>query len=348
MEVLNLEKVNLNNSYSRKEVHEFLESYNLKLDDDVDYTIVIRDSKGNIKATSSKAKSVFKCFAVSEELRGEGITSTLITNLVDKLFQEGKNHSFIFTKPDKISIFKSLNFKLIYEVKRAALLEYGMYDINKALDNMAKKYSINKDVPKAAIVMNCNPFTLGHKYLIEEASKSCSEVIVFIVEEDKSLFPFDVRYELVKKGTAHLKNVTVIPGGEYIISGATFPTYFLREENLRHRAFSELDAGIFGKYFCSKFNIVKRIVGEEPYCNSTNTYNESLSNILPQYGVELCQIERKKSENKFISASNVRELLKNDKTDEVKKLLPEVTIEFINSNRGIEIVNRIKESNSLH
>lgn len=345
---MELQRINLNNTDDRNEVQSFLQNFDLKLDDDVDYTIVLRDESGSIKGTCSKAESVFKCFAVSEELRGEGITSTLISNLIDRLFEEGKYHSFVFTKPDKVKVFSSLNFKLIYKVENAALLEYGMYDINKSLNDMAEKYNIDSSIEKGALVMNCNPFTLGHRYLIEQASKSCSEVLVFVVQEDRSLFPFDIRYKIIKEGILDLKNVKVIPGGEYVISSATFPTYFLRDEGIRHKAYAELDAGIFAKYFCSKFNIVKRFVGEEPYCISTRAYNEVLGKVLPEYGVKLCEIERKKLHDEFISASKVRELIRNDRIKEVKAYLPDATVNFLDTEQGMKIIEKIKESNSVH
>ena len=63
--------------------------------------------------------------------------------------------------------------------------------------------------------MNCNPFTLGHRYLIEQASEKVDHLYVFVVEEDKSFFPFSDRIGLVKKGTADLKNITVKPSGKY-------------------------------------------------------------------------------------------------------------------------------------
>lgn len=344
---LQLKTVNLKNEEQRLRVHKFLESFGLKLDEDVDYTLIIEVDE-NIKATCSKAKNIFKCFAVSDDLRGENVTSTLISALVDKLFEEGMYHSFIFTKPDKIKVFTSLNFKPIYEAQDAVFLEYGIYDINKALDKMRKEYELNSDNEKGALVMNCNPFTQGHRYLIEQASKQCKEVIVFIVQEDKSLFPFEERYKLVKEGTKDLANVKVVPGGEYIISSATFPTYFIRQEDVRLKAYAEIDAGIFGKFFGTKFNIKKRFVGEEPYCKVTNTYNETLKEVLPKHGMELIQIKRREYNGSFISASKVRELIKNNDLEEVKNVVPQVTWEFLNSEKGKEIMEKIKESNSPH
>lgn len=348
MQDLVLQKVNLKDTEERNEVSNFLESFGLLLDKDVDYTVMLKNIDGDIKATCSKARNVFKCFAVSEDIRGENITSSLISALIDKSFEEQIFHNFIFTKLDKINVFESLNFKVVYEVENAALLEYGIYDINKALDDISSKYYIDMITPKGALVMNCNPFTKGHRFLVEEAARSCAQVLLFVVEEDKSLFPFKHRYNIVKDSVSDLKNVTVIPGGEYIISSATFPSYFLRKEDERLRAYEDMDCGIFGKYFCSKFNIVKRFVGEEPYCNVTNSYNVRLKEILPKYGVELIEIERKKYADEFISASRVRELIENSKMVEVEKIVSEATWKFLNSYDGRNIIEKVKKSNSLH
>ncbi|TGE31976.1 [citrate (pro-3S)-lyase] ligase [Desulfosporosinus sp. Sb-LF] len=338
------EWVNLNDRVAREEVEVFLEGFDLILDQDVDYTIVIRGgpSKGSsIIATCSKAKNVLKCFAVSEELQGEGIASSLVSALLDKLFNQGVYHSFIFTKPANARFFSALNFKLIHSNADVALLESGIYDIGKALQKMKTSYHLG-DGEKASLVMNCNPFTLGHRYLIEEAAKNNNEVLVFIVEEDLSLFPFKTRYELVRQGVSDLENVIVVPSGEYLISSATFPSYFIKEEGKRLRAYVNLDASIFGRYFCEFFNITKRYVGEEPYCQVTNAYNEALKKVLPTYGVELHQIARKTFRDVAISASRVRSIIKGRDDQELKDLeglLPDVTLKFLNTSLGRGIVD---------
>ncbi|MDR3600567.1 MAG: [citrate (pro-3S)-lyase] ligase [Desulfosporosinus sp.] len=344
------EQVNLQDRVEREEVEVFLQNFNLSLDQDVDYTIVIRDEALNqpaIVATCSKARNVLKCFAVIEELQGEGIAATLISTLLDKLFSQGIYHSFIFTKPANAPIFASLNFKLIHSNADVALLENGLDDIYKALERMKANYNIG-DEEKASLVMNCNPFTLGHRYLIEEASKTNHEVLVFIVEEDRSVFPFKARYELVLKGVSDLKNVKVVPGGEYLISTATFPAYFLKEEGQWMKAYVELDSSIFGKYFCKRFNITKRYVGDEPYCQLMEAYNQALKTVLPSYGVELHQIRRKAIGNIAISASRVRTLIKEGDFNGLKNLLPEITLEFLNTNLGREIVEKIQTTHAPH
>lgn len=340
------EWINLKNKEEKNEVQSFLESFQLALDHDVEQTLVLRKDT-LIIATCSYAKNVLKCFAVREEYRGEGITTTLITLLLDKLFSQGIIHYFIFTKPSAVPVFSSLNFKLLHQNHEAALLENGLVDIRHKLGDLKKKMQLG-DGEKAALVMNCNPFTLGHRYLIEEAAKVSSEVLVFVVEEERSLFPFKVRYELVSQGVSDLTHVKVIPGGEYIISQATFPSYFLREEGERLRAYVELDASIFGKYFCKHFNITKRYVGEEPYCKVTAAYNEALKQVLPSYGVEVHEVKRKAFDEQAISASQVRDFIREGKMQELTHLLPEVTLRFLRTNLGREIVEKIKSTHSPH
>ena len=198
------------------------------------------------------------------------------------------------------------------------------------------------------IVMNCNPFTYGHQYLIEKAAKENEEVLIFVVEEDKSVFPFSVRYNLVKEGTAHLNNVKVLPGSEYIISSATFPNYFLRKEDDSLIEYTKLDATIAGKQFGKKLNINKRYIGEEPYCKVTKKYNETLMEILPQYGMEVVLVPRKEIEEIAISASIVREKIKNGEIEELRSLVPETTFNFLISAEGKEIEEKLKNSNLPH
>ena len=343
----NVQRINLKDKEAVREVKDFLQSFELQLDDNVDYTVVIRQNE-EIKATCSKAKNVFKCFAVSDDLRGEGVSATLMGAVSDKLFEEGIYHSFIFTKVENKDIFASLGYKLIHQIENVALLESGIYDIEKYLKNMQEEYNIDKSTKKSAMVMNCNPFTLGHRYLIEEAASQSEQVLVFIVEEDKSSFPFKYRYDMVKEGVSHLHNVKVIRGGEYIISQATFPSYFLRKEDEVLKAYTTLDASIFGKYFCETLNITKRFVGEEPYCKVTRAYNDSLKEILPMYGVEVVEVKRKAFMEDIISASKVRKLIKDGQISDIEHIVPSSTWKFLNTTVGKEIMGKIQSSDSPH
>lgn len=342
-----VEVINLNNKKEVEEVKAFLNKNNLDFDKNVDYTVVIRENN-EIKATCSKSGEVLKCFAISEELRGNGISEKLITELNNKLFEEGIYHSFIFTKPENVDIFMGLNYKLICKVEKVALLENGIGSIDSYIKGIQKKYDLHCNKQRAALVMNCNPFTNGHRYLIEEASKHNEEVLIFVVEEEKSLFPFEVRYNLVKYGVMDLLNVKVIEGGPYIISSATFPTYFLREEGAISKAYTQLDSEIFLKYFCGPLNINVRYVGDEPYCNVTRSYNETLMETFKRYNKKLIVIGRKEFSNRAISASMVRKYIKNGNINDIEALVPKTTYDFLKSPKGEIIIDNIKKSNSPH
>lgn len=340
-----MEKVNLK-GHERKQIEEFLRGFNLALDDDVEYTAAAK-MNDEIVGTCSYAGKVLKCFAVKEELQGEGIAAKLITHVSDKLFDRGIYETFIFTKPKNKDIFTGLGYNEVYSTGGVTLLEGGMANIKKSINGMFNKSNLGKG-EKAGLVMNCNPFTLGHRYLIERAAEENEEVVVFVVEAEKSLFPFEVRLKLVKEGTCDLKNVHVIPGGSYIISSNTFPSYFLRQEDERLLEYTRLDAGIFGKYIAPVFNINRRYVGTEPYCNVTDKYNNALMEILPGYGVEVKLVERYELNGAAVSASNVRSLIKAEDWQEIKKLVPDSTYSFLQSQEAQGIIKRIKESNSPH
>lgn len=48
-------------------------------------------------------------------------------------------------------------------------------------------------------MMNANPFTNGHRYLIQQAAAQCDWLHLFLVKEDSSRFPYEDRLDLVLK-----------------------------------------------------------------------------------------------------------------------------------------------------
>lgn len=342
----NTQKINLKSQREVERVKNFLLSFELNYED-VDYTLII-ENNDKIIATCSKKNNIVKCFAIDENYQGQGISGILITDITNKLFEEGIYHNFIFTKPKNNILFEGLGYKTIVSTDKVSLLETGNKNIKSYLSSLINEYEINPGEDHAALIMNCNPFTLGHRYIIEKAAEENQNVLIFVVEEDKSSFPFKTRIELIRNGVKDLKNVKVIPGGEYIISSATFPNYFLRKQDDVLKEYTKIDGNIFGKYFCSALGIKRRYVGTEPYCNVTNTYNETLAEVLPKYGVELKLIERTSLGEAAISASSVRRLLGEDKMDEVKNLIPQSTFEFLNSEEGKVIIEKLKVSQGAH
>lgn len=184
-----------------------------------------------------------------------------------------------------------------------------------------------------AIVMNCNPFTKGHLFLIEQALKQVGFLYIFVVEEDQSFFSFTERFELVKQGTAHLKNIRVLPSGKYIISNITFPGYFQKEQQRTTSLDCSQDLQIFCEKIAPSLHIIKRFVGTEPSCSVTGEYNKQMKKYLPAHGIEVVEIERLCVEMNGtqvpISASTVRTLIENKDEDKLIALLPKTTLDHI-------------------
>lgn len=333
-------------SDKREMVEEFLASFGLALDGNVEYTI-IAGIEDRIVGTCSYAGKVIKCFAVANEYRNTGISERLLTEITNVMFDKGIQDSFIFTRPENKVLFEGFGFKEIHSVDNIALLESGSRDIKAYIARMFKNSGLDNSV-KASLVVNCNPFTLGHRYLIQKAAEENDQVIIFVVEEDLSLFPFTIRMKLIREGLKDLKNVTVLPGGEYIISSGTFPTYFLREDEEKDKAYQSLDAGIFGRYIAPVFNIRKRYLGTEPYSKTTDAYNQAIMAILPKYGVDVVLVDRLVIDTKIVSASTVRQLIKEDQWTEIRAMVPKTTYRYLISDEAIPVIENIKKSNSRH
>ena len=180
-----------------------------------------------------------------------------------------------------------------------------------------------------SIVMNCNPFTKGYRYLIEQALNSVDFLIIFIVEEDKSVFSFAERFAMVKQGTMDLHNLMVVPSGPFILSQMSFPEYFVKETGRDMKAHTEQDIILFAKKIAPPLGIKCRFVGEEPEDAVTNQYNETMKKILPEYNIEVIEIPRKKMLGTNISASLVRDSLNEFDNDKVVGLLQETTCFFL-------------------
>ena len=192
-----------------------------------------------------------------------------------------------------------------------------------------KKILRAKKIQIGALVMNCNPFTLGHQYLVEYASSRVAKLYLFVVEEDKSEFPFADRIELVRLGVKNFSNVEVLPSGKFIISQQTFSGYFNKASLQDVVVDSSEDVEIFAKEIAPTLGITIRFAGEEPTDNVTRQYNETMKKILPRHGVEFREIPRKNFGDEPISASKVREALKCGDFDKIKNLVPDSTFIYL-------------------
>ena len=341
-----------NDKLSNKRILQLLNAEGIKRDRNLDYTCAAYDSDYNIIGTGSCFGNTLRCLAVSHEHRGEGLTNKIISHLIQYQFERGNYHLFIYTKYTTYHLFKDLGFYEIVRIKdQIVFMENKKTGFSDYLNELKKNNINNIDHNKkkvAAIVMNANPFTLGHQYLIEKASNENDILHLFIVSEDKSIVPFKVRKQLIKEGTKHLTNIIYHDSGPYIISSSTFPSYFQKDEKDVIESHANLDIEIFAK-IAKALDINVRYVGEEPTSLVTGIYNQLMIKKLPENGIQCVVVPRmtNKEGNEVISASDVRKAIKEGQFEKMKNMVPECTYKFFMSEEGKDVVNKIKQSDDI-
>ena len=218
--------------------------------------------------------------------------------------------------PEKIQ-----NYYINWTVREYFIDYFEQYRLSQESDN----------AKVGAIVMNCNPFTKGHRYLIEQALSVVDKLYIFVVEEDKSYFKFQDRLRMVEQGVSGLENIRVVPSGKYIISSDTFEQYFEKDQVQTVNSM-DYDVYIFGEVVAAGLGIQYRFVGEEPFDQVTKAYNETLKRILPDFGVKVVEIPRVKADEfgqTVISATLVRKALQENDVYILDKLCPESTITYL-------------------
>lgn len=119
---MTIDKLNLNNPNEIEEIKNFLADFQLKYDSSVDYTMVARENQ-KIVATASKDKNIVKCFAIDNNYQGEGLSTQLLTSLINKMFDEGYYHSMVFTKLINKDLFKGMGYKEVAHTDKVILME---------------------------------------------------------------------------------------------------------------------------------------------------------------------------------------------------------------------------------
>lgn len=201
------------------------------------------------------------------------------------------------------------------------------------LDRYFIDFTPSDYVSIGSVVMNCNPFTYGHRHLIEYALNIVDYLVIFVVEENKSIFSFEERFTMVREGVRDLKNVRVVPSGPYILSQASFPEYFRKQTSEDIVEHTEQDITTFAEKIAPQIGIKYRFVGEEPDDEVTRQYNLAMKTILPRYGIELVEIPRKKENEQYISASLARTYMEQGNGDKIEKLVPHTTREIVSGGR---------------
>ena len=344
----------------RQRIEAFLKRNGLRFDD-MHYYAAITDDDGEMIAGGGLKGNVIKCVAVDDAHKGEAIANTLISHLIAHANKEGHSNVMLFTKPKNRQLFESLSFRLLAEAPEAVLMETGIGGINNMVEQLKKireegevckennqeckkeeKTNLNITTPqhlnpstpqplttttplRGVVVMNCNPFTLGHHYLIEQAAKQVERLFVMVVREDCSLFAYAERKAMVEQGVAHLKNVTVIDGSEYTISQATFPTYFLKRLDDAADTQILLDLDLFRRHIAPALGATDRFVGTEPTDRLTRRYNQLMHEVL----TDVREISRLEKDGNAVSASRVRKAMEQGDMSTIRQLVPPTTLPYI-------------------
>ena len=299
----------------------FLADLELDYDENVQFTCLCLDDDGTIIAGGSLDGNVLKCIGVSQEHQGEGLTAAVVTALRKEAFLQGQDRLFLFTKPQNRLQFLDMAFFPVAATKDVLLMEskkHGARDYARSLAEPAPLRADGSPAEIGAIVMNADPFTAGHRYLIEKALERVGLLHVFVVSEDRGFFSFEERLRRVVEGTKDLPAVRVHETKEYMISSLTFPTYFIKEKARVEDVRCGLDLAVFADVFAKEMGIAVRYVGTEPLDPVTARYNEIMKNTLPAKGIEVAEVPRLSIDGEIVSATKVRERLKQEGRTEQK------------------------------
>lgn len=321
----------------RRRVEAFLAANGLRLAPLDRYVVVTRDEDGDeILAGGGLDGNVIKCVAVSESARSEGLMNILVSRLIAIAREEGRESVKVFTKPENEGIFKSLGFALIASSPNAILMENGRGGLPEYRKYLA---SLARPGRNGSIVMNANPFTKGHRYLVEQAASQVDNLYVIVVKEDRSRFPYVERKAMIEAGCAGLDNVVVCEGSDYAISAATFPTYFLKKLDDATDTQIALDLDLFVNHIAQPLGVTVRFAGSEPEDALTRRYNELMAEILPGTSVavvrqarrpiDFVEIPRLEQKGKPLSATSLRRALDKGGFKEAMEYIPKSTIPYM-------------------
>lgn len=317
----------------RRKVERFLAGNSLR-PDAMDAYYAIEDASGEIIAGGGLQGDIIKCVAVSEKARSEGLAAPLVSRLIAEGSARGHDSLKVFTKPENRAIFASMGFHLLASAPQAILLENG-----RGLEDYCDYLRSLRTACAGIIIMNANPFTLGHRYLVEKALEQVETLYIIPVREDVSAFPYQERLAMIRAGVAAFGDrVVVAEGSGYQISAATFPTYFLKDLSDAAETQMRLDLDLFARHIAPALGATIRFVGSEPHDPLTARYNALMQSILPGHGIALVEIPRASvrdftatggTEKGAISASKVREALIDGSFRQAAALCPSTTHPYL-------------------
>lgn len=341
-----MELIQLNPSIprQRRRIEQFLGDNGLRLDDVDYYAALVDDTTDEIVAGGGLKGGVIKCVAVADGHKGEAVANQIVSHLIAHANADGHQCVKLFTKPQNQKMFESMSFRLLAEAPKAILMETGIGGIKryseelesekgkvKSEESNSKLHHFNPSTPQpimpqsGIIIMNCNPFTLGHRYLIEQAAQQVDTLYILVVREDCSMFGYDERKAMIVRGVAHINNVVVCDGSEYSISATTFPTYFLKSLSDASDTQMTLDIDLYRRHIAPALDATVRFVGTEPDDPLTRRYNELMKSMLP----DVREVARLQQSGVAVSASRVRKAIVENHLALAARLVPPTTVPYI-------------------
>lgn len=298
----------------------------------IEYTAVIRDEAGRIAAAASLDHGTVKCAAVRSGLQGTGLMAHLVTHLRQVSIGRGVHSLFLYTKPQNKRQFTELGFYEVARTEQVVLMEDRREGFAAWAEDIrdARAHGVI-----GCLVANCDPMTLGHRYLVEQAAARCDTLYLLVVSEDRSAVPAAHRRCIVERTVRDLPNVIVAGTGRYLISSASFPDYFFKEK--AEEVWCDLDITVFCR-LAGMLGISRRIVGTEPLCPVTAAYNRAMAAALPQAGVELMEFHRMERNGVPISATAVRRLIAAGRWQEIQPLVPESAYAYFSQQENRDLV----------
>lgn len=302
---------------------------------------------GALVACGARAGDVLKMIAIDPASQGGHLLGEVVGELSRLGLGAGHQGLFVFTRPEHAVSFEALNFRLLATQARVALLEHGGR-FEAWVEGCRARLRGAGGGPAGAVVMNANPFTLGHQWLVEQAAAQVERLLLLVVREERSAVPFEVRRRLVEEGTRHLPNVVVLDTGPYAVSALTFPAYFLGKGEPVAEYQLELDLDLFGRRIAPALGVRRRFFGSEPTCATTRAYNAAMHRLLPRHGVEPVELPRLEVGGAPISASTVRSALARDDLSTLRGLVPPSTLAYLLSPEGRALGARLATSQGRH
>ena len=341
-----METIQLNPSIprQRRRIEQFLGDNGLRLDDVDYYAALVDETTDEIVAGGGLKGGVIKCVAVADGHKGEAVANQIVSHLIAHANADGHQCVKLFTKPQNRQMFESMSFRLLAEAPKAILMETGIGGIKRYSEELkrekgkvkseksnGKLHHLNPSTPQpimppsGIIIMNCNPFTLGHRYLIEQAAQQVDTLYILVVREDCSMFGYDERKAMIVRGVANINNVVVCDGSEYSISATTFPTYFLKCLSDASDTQMTLDIDLFRRHIAPALGATVRFVGTEPDDPLTRRYNELMKSMLP----DVREVARLQQGGVAVSASRVRKAIVENHLALAARLVPPTTVPYI-------------------